>query len=544
MGGNLAKVLPFRLLPWLSNISRRFLIFAFMKNLPIGIQTLPEIISGGYIYVDKTQLVHQLVSTGKYYFFSRPRRFGKSLLVSTLKELFEGNRPIFNGLWIEDHWDWNKTNPVLHFSFDDIDYFSMDLADALRYELNRWAAHFQIDLEPNSYKIQFKELLQKLHAKFGKVVLLVDEYDKPIIDYLESKTIEQAKINREILRNFYSVLKNADEHLHLVFITGISKFAQVSIFSHLNNLNDITLNQHYSTLAGYTQEELESYFEEHLQAAQTTLGVSRQRLLDEMRIWYNGYSWDGIHRVYNPFGTLRFFSAQRFTNFWFSTGSPRFLIEQMRKFDTFNVENTRANNTTFERFDIENLELISLLFQTGYLTVKEMDAWTGDMVLDYPNKEVRQSMYQFLIDDLAKNVQRTDTGLTIRNLNQAFIHQDLSQVREILNGLLADLPDAVFDKKSEGLYHGLIHLVFSYLGMYAQSEVHSSRGRADAVVQTTTDVFIFEFKFNKTAAEAIAQIQQKKYADKYRPSGKTIIGIGVNFSTEVREIDDWLEENL
>jgi hypothetical protein len=515
-----------------------------MKNLPIGIQTLTEIINGGYIYVDKTQLVHQLVSTGKYYFFSRPRRFGKSLLVSTLKELFEGNRPIFKGLWIEDHWDWSKVNPVLHFSFDDIDYASMDLADALRYELNKWAAHFQIELEPNSYKIQFKELLQKLHAKFGKVVFLVDEYDKPIIDYLESKTIEQAKINREILRNFYSVLKNADEHLHLVFITGISKFAQVSIFSHLNNLNDITLNQHYSTLAGYTQQELESYFEEHLQAAQTTLSVSRLRLLNEMREWYNGYSWDGVQRVYNPFGVLRFFSAQRFTNFWFSTGSPRFLIEQMRKFDTFNVENTRANNTTFERYDIENLELISLLFQTGYLTVKEMDVWTGDMVLDYPNKEVRQSMYQFLIDDLAKNVQRTDTGLTIRNLNQAFIHQDLSQVREILNGLLADLPDAVFDKKSEGLYHGLIHLVFSYLGMYAQSEVHSSHGRADAVVQTTTDVFIFEFKFNKTAAEAVAQIQQKKYADKYRASGKTITGIGVNFSTEARRIDDWLEENL
>ncbi len=513
-----------------------------MKKLPIGIQSFSELIEGGYIYVDKTALLNEIVNDGKYYFLSRPRRFGKSLLLNTIKSLFQGKKSLFSGLWIEDKWDWEQSNPVLHFSFDVLSYDKIGLEEAILQELSVQAQNFQITFQFSDIKSQFAELIQKLHNKYGKVVLLIDEYDKPIIDFLEKQTLEKAKVNREILRSFYAVLKSSDDHLRLVFITGISKFSQVSIFSHLNNLDDITLNQRYATLTGYTQKELEHYFEDHLQAVQTSLQASRQQVLDGMREWYNGYSWDGVQRVYNPFGVLRFFSGQRFTNFWFSTGNPRFLIEQMRKGEFFWIENIHANNTTFERFDIENLDLTSILFQAGYLTVKELDLWSGDMILDYPNKEVRQSMYQFLIDDLSKDVHRTDTGLTIRNLKQAFDLGDLSQVREILNGLLADLPSEVFEKKSEGLYHGLLHVVFKYLGMYAQSEVHSARGRADAVVQTPDAVYIFEFKFNKTAAEALVQIREKGYADKYRNAGKKLRGIGVNFSTKARGIDEWVEE--
>jgi hypothetical protein len=516
--------------------------FKPMKKLPIGIQSFQELIEGGHTYVDKTALLNDLVNDGKYYFLSRPRRFGKSLLLNTLKSLFQGKKSLFSGLWIEDKWDWEQTNPVLHFSFDAIAYEKMGLEEALLFELKELANLYEIELPTDALKVQFKSLIQQLHAKYGKVVLLIDEYDKPIIDFLEKQTLEIAKINREVLRSFYAVLKSSDDYLRLVFITGISKFSQVSIFSNLNNLNDITLNKRYATLTGYTQKELERYFEDHLQAVQTSLSASRQQILDGLREWYNGYSWDGVQRVYNPFGVLRFFSDERFTNFWFSTGNPKFLIDQMRKGEFFWIENIHANNTTFERFDIENLDLTSLLFQTGYLTVKELDLWSGDMVLDYPNKEVRQSMYQFLIDDLSNNIQRTDTGLTIRNLKQAFEQSDLSQVREILNGLLADLPSEVFDKKSEGLYHGLLHLVFKYLGMYAQSEVHSSLGRADAVVQTANCIYIFEFKFNKSAAEGLAQIREKGYADKYRNAGKKLMGIGVNFSTDARSIDEWVEE--
>jgi Predicted AAA-ATPase/PD-(D/E)XK nuclease superfamily len=515
-----------------------------MKNLPIGIQTLTEIRNRNCVYVDKTQLVHQLVTTGKYYFFARPRRFGKSLLISTLKELFLGNKAVFEGLWIEKKWDWTKKNPVLHFSFDAMSYTQLGLKDAILQELKLLSNHYEIELTTTDYKTQFKELISKASKKHGQVVVLIDEYDKPIIDFLEKETIEQAKTNRDILREFYSILKNADEDLELVFITGISKFSKVSIFSHLNNLKDISLAEQYATLTGYTQEELEFYFDDYLQEIQTKLKLSREELLKHTKAWYNGYSWDGVNRVYNPFGTLNFLSDKVFRNYWFSTGSPNFLIAQMRKHTQFAVENTIANNITLDKYDIENLELIPLLFQTGYLTVKEIDVMTGDMVLDYPNKEVRESMYQFLIDDLAKSQIRTHTGRTMQDINKALISKDLGQVKEIINGLLADMPYHTFDKQTEGLYHGLVHLIFSYLGMFVQSEVHSSRGRADAVVQTLTDIFIFEFKFNKTAQEALDQIHNKKYADKYRASNKPITGIGLNFDSTERQIDGWIEAVL
>jgi Predicted AAA-ATPase/PD-(D/E)XK nuclease superfamily len=515
-----------------------------MKNLPIGVQTLPKMREKNCVYVDKTQLVHQLVTTGSYYFFSRPRRFGKSLLISTLKELYLGNKAVFEGLWIENNWDWSKTNPVLHFSFDDTGYKQVGLETAIVKELMRWAKYYKIRLIETTYKLQFKELIEKVSKKHGKVVLLIDEYDKPIIDFLEKSDVETGKVNRDVLREFYGVLKNADESLELVFITGISKFAKVSLFSHLNNLKDITLSEKYATLVGYTQEEVVQYFDDYLTKIEAKLTLSREDLLENMRVWYNGYSWDGVKRVYNPFGTLNFLDDQSFRNYWFATGSPQFLIEQMRKITFYNVENAVVNNRILDKYDIENLELIPLLFQTGYLTVKSMDPMTGDMVLDYPNREVRESMYEFLIDDVSKNPQRVHTGMTVMDLNKAFVAKDLEKVRSILNSLLKDLPSQTFQNQTEGLFHGLIHLVFSYLGMMANSEVHSAQGRADAVVQTLTDVYIFEFKFNKTAQEGIDQIKKQDYAGKYRASDKVITGIGVNFNTDKKGIDEWLEEAL
>jgi hypothetical protein len=515
-----------------------------MKILPIGIQTLVEIRAKNGIYVDKTQLVHQLVTGGKYYFLSRPRRFGKSLTISTVKELYLGNKPIFEGLWIYDKWDWSKTNPVLHFSFDTMNYHRQSLEIALSKEIKYWAKHYKIRLVETDFQEQFKELLEKLSKKHGKIALLIDEYDKPIIDYLEKSDFEQSKVNRLILRDFYSVLKNADTSLELVFITGISKFAKVSLFSHLNNLTDITLSKDYAAITGYTQTELEFYFDDYLKRCATELQLSREALLSHIKIWYDGYTWDGVTEVYNPFGTLHFLADRQFKNYWFATGNPNFLIDQMRKHARFDVENSVVNSRILDKYDIENITLIPLLFQTGYLTIKSMDAMTGDMVLDYPNKEVRESMYEFLIDDLSKNVHRLHTGHTIEDLNQAFLTKDLPKVKNMLNALLADLPHETFEQQREGLYHGLIHLVFSYLGTFVNSEVHSALGRADTVVQTLTDIFIFEFKFNKTAQEALDQIEKNNYAHKYQTSGKTITGIGVNFNSDKRAIDDWKEKVL
>jgi hypothetical protein len=515
-----------------------------MKNLPIGIQTLVQIRAKNCIYVDKTRLVHQLATTGIYYFLSRPRRFGKSLLISTLKELYLGNKALFEGLWIENNWDWSKKNPVLHFSFDELDYKKLGLETVITNELAKWAKHYKVRLTDTGVKSQFKELIEKVSKKHGKVALLIDEYDKPIIDFLEKHEVEQAKFNRDILREFYGVLKNSDELIEIVFITGISKFAKISLFSHLNNLKDITLTEKYAALTGYTQEELEFYFEDYLQLCEKKLNIQREELLTQMKIWYNGYSWDGVTTVYNPFGTLNFLDEQTFRNHWFSTGSPDFLVKQMRRLTYYNVENSIVNDRILDKYDLDNLTLIPLLFQTGYLTVKKVDRMTGDMVLDYPNKEVRESMYEFLIDDVAQNPQRVHTGMAIQDLNKAFVARDLEKVKTILNALLADLPVEAYSKQTEGLFHGLIHLVFKYLGVFVNSEVHSSQGHADSVVQTLTDVYIFEFKFNKTAQEGLDQIKKQDYAGKYRAANKVITGIGVNFSIDNKGIDDWVEAVL
>lgn len=518
--------------------------FCRMKNLPIGLQTLESIRELNCVYVDKTQMIHRLVTKGKYYFLSRPRRFGKSLLISTMKSLFLGKKELFEGTWIENNWDWSKTNPVIHFSFDKMSYQSLGLDGAIIQEIKIIAKAFKVRLSQNDVKGLFNELLEKVSQKHGSIVLLIDEYDKPIIDFLEFPPYEQAKVNQNIMRQFYSVLKSAEPYLRFFFVTGVSKFSKVSMFSELNNLKDITLHPDYATIAGYTQVELEYYFEDYLQLVENHLKTNREELVKQMRYWYNGFSWDGINKVYNPFGVLNFLDQKRFRNYWFSTGNPKFLIQQMKKQVRFDVENSKSNGYLLDKYDIDNLDLVPLCFQTGYLTVKHIDEWTEEMVLDYPNKEVRESMYQFMIDDIAKNPQRVHTGLTIRDLNQALLTNDLAKVKTIINSLLASLPYETYKNQSEGFYHGLLHLIFSYIGMFVESEPHLSQGRADVEVQTPQYIYIFEFKFNHTAEEAIAQIKNNHYADKYQAAEKPIFGIGVNFNEAQKQIDGWVVEIL
>lgn len=515
-----------------------------MKNLPLGIQTLSEIRAKNAIYVDKTPYIYDLVTKGKYYFLSRPRRFGKSLLISTLRSLYLAEKELFIDTWIYDKWNWLQKKPVIHLSFDTVDYEKKGLEDALINELDTCAARYEVVLEKNGLKAKFRHLITLLYKKYGKVALLIDEYDKPIIDYLETSKIGEAKANRLVMRSFYSVLKSADDMLEIVFITGVSKFAQASIFSHLNNLEDITIDEKYATLVGYTEKDLENNFGDYLDECAKKMNLSKRELLQKMKIRYNGYSWDGINCVYNPFGVLNFLAKKQFRNYWFSTGNPNFLVEQVKKQAFFRLENLEVNSLIFEQYDIENLALVPLLFQTGYLTIKELNIMNGDVILDYPNEEVRESFYQILIDDIAYNTQRTNTGRTIQDIYKAFINHDLRQVRLILNSILADLPTQTFEKQTEGLYHGLLHIIFNYLGMFMQSEVHSSWGRADIVIETSSYVYVFEFKFNKTAQAAINQIERQKYMQKYQASGKIIVAIGCNFNSTERQIDDWLTQTL
>jgi hypothetical protein len=525
-----------------------------LKQLPIGVQTFKKMRELDYVYIDKTEFVYNLAMKEGVFFLSRPRRFGKSLLLSTFKELFKGNRPLFKDLWIEDKWDWSVTKPVIHLSFASMSYRELGLAAAIKIELKSLIETYKIDTNADSYQEQFKDLIEQLYQQFGKVVILIDEYDKPIIDYLEKGTIAQAKENQAIMKTFYSVLKDAEDYIQFLFITGVSKFSKVSIFSDLNHLDDLTLHQDYATIVGYTQEELELNFEDHIQNVMQSLNFSREKLLAEMKKWYDGFSWDGRQELYNPFGTLSFFNNRAFRNYWFATGTPTFLLKLMKEKGIFEYESKRVNDTILEKYDLDNLDIVPIMFQTGYLTVKEMDFETGDMLLDYPNQEVRDSTYQFIIDDLSRTPSGETSHITVKDLSKAFNDNDLATVQLIINTLFSDVPVQLYeadkdDKKrelelSERFFHSIIHLLFKYLGIFIDSEVSTSLGRADSVVQTPTHIYLFEFKYNRSANAAMTQLENKNYADKYRATGKKLIGIGVNFSHKIRRINGWKVKEL
>jgi hypothetical protein len=526
-----------------------------LRLLPLGVQTFLKMRSDNYVYVDKTEPIYRLASKSENYFLSRPRRFGKSLTVSTLKELFEGNRPLFKGLWIEDKWDWSVTHPVIHFSFATLGYKSLGLEQALIHELENLAKNHNLTYTSSALSLQFRELINHLYNQNGKVVILIDEYDKPIIDFLEKDELFQAKANQKIMKSFYSILKDSEPYIRLLFITGVSKFSKVSLFSDLNHLTDLTLHKDFTTLVGYTQEELESNFKEHIEAVMQYQDMTWADILPMIKEWYNGFSWDGIHSLYNPFGTLSFLNEKVFKNFWFSTATPTFLVNLIREKRDFKYEQSWMSYLSLEKYDLDNLDLVPLMFQTGYLTVKEKDIKNGDMLLDYPNREVRDGMYQFLLDDLTRNQYSQSSGITVKDLDRAFRKNDMEQVRLIINSIFADLPYPLYEptqehnkrkelELSERFFHSIIHLVFKYLGIFIDSEVSTSFGRADSVVKTDTHIYVFEFKYNRSGKAAFDQITKNNYGDKYRATGKTIIGIGVNFSHITRKINGWVLNEL
>ncbi len=507
-----------------------------MQKLPVGIQSFQELRQGGYLYVDKTKHIYKLASGGKYYFLSRPRRFGKSLLVSTFKELFEGSRELFKGLWIEEHWDWEKTNPVIHLRFSSLGYKSLGLERALHEFLDEVIEEHHLGVEEEALEKKFREIFASLAAKKGKVVLLIDEYDKPIIDYLGEK-IAQAKENQQVLKTFYSVIKDSDPYIRMLFITGVSKFSRVSIFSDLNNLDDLSLQDHRSnTLLGYTQEELEHFFSEHIAFTAQNLQLSEQELIDEIRRWYNGYSWNGADFVYNPFSVLNFFTKRVFMNYWFKTATPTFLINLIRKEVYYDFDDIKVGDAAFDSFEIEHIDIITLLFQTGYLTIKKYDAGRELYTLGYPNREVKKSMLEYLVHAFS-NTSATQVRAYALDVADALEQEDFEKVREVFNVLLYSLPYQLH-QETEKFYHAIVHLFFKYMGLDVHSEVNTARGRADTVVIFDDKIYCFEFKLNRSAQEALEQLKDRGYADKYRDAGKKIILMGVNFSTEKREVDE------
>jgi hypothetical protein len=511
------------------------------QKLPIGLQDFRTIISENFKYVDKTRHIHDICTSGKFFFLSRPRRFGKSITIATLQELYSGSKELFRGLWIEDKWDWSRRHPVVRISLKDVNFEQRGLEDPLSERILEVATSNQISLRSVSARDRFRELILARSTE-AKVVVLVDEYDAPIVHYL-GKDTSTAYQNRELLKGFYSVLKELDAHLEFVFLTGVSKFSKVGIFSGLNNLQDITMHPRFATMLGYTQEELETNFAAEIVDTAAHLRLSQAELLEKMRFWYNGYRFEqDAPTVYNPVSANTFFSFQKFENFWFATGTPTFLINLLKQEGLYDLQFDNLNPMGFDSFELDNLKPAAILYQTGYLTIRE-GAESGLLTLDYPNKEVRDAMLEHLIEGFV-GVDTEFSAALIIKLRKAFLTDDLEQVFRILQGVFRGLPYQLYEKTPERFYHAAVHLLFTYLGLRVHSEVCTSDGRADCVVETDSRVYILEFKLDESAEVALAQIRQKKYYQAWWNKGKPVTGLGVNFSSETRNIAEWKAEEM
>jgi hypothetical protein len=498
-----------------------------MKNLPIGLQTFSKLITGNYLYVDKTKYIYNLVAEGgQYYFLARPRRFGKSLLLSTLYEIFSGNQELFKGLWIEDKIQWQK-HPLIHIDFTALEYETPELLKrSIEETLEKIGKEYGVRLTSVSYKTRFAELIEKLSPQ-GRVVILIDEYDKPIIDKIQQQ--ETCPGNRNILKEFYSVIKSSDRYVKFAFLTGVSKFSRVSVFSGLNNLNDITLDEKYAAMLGYTEEELRRYF--------PVLDAEEERL-DKVRYWYNGYSWDGRHFVYNPLSILLYFEKNAFNNYWFTTGTPTFLVEMIKEkgIPVAEIEHIEADNTIFESFDIDNIELTSLLFQTGYLTIKKKTV-TGDETiyhLAYPNREVQESFLKHLLKGFTQK-QWVENLKFLRKLKASLDRNDLEAFFDTIEAMFASIPYNIFLQHREAYYHTVIYLLLRLADIDVGVETETNIGRLDAVAKTDTHVYIMEFKIG-TSEEALQQIKEKKYGQPYSDSGKEVVLVGIGIDPAKRNI--------
>lgn len=517
-----------------------------MKNLPIGIQTFSDLITQEYLYVDKTKEIYNLFAQGgKYYFFSRPRRFGKSLLVSTLKEIFSGNKDLFKGLWIYDKIQW-QSFPIIYIDFLGLKYESQnELTETLEYLINQNAVSHGIELKEKGYDKRFKELIMEISKK-NKAVILVDEYDKPIIDFIETGQKEIALVNQKILKKFYSVLKSADQYTRFIFITGVSKFSRMSIFSDLNNLNDITIDDNFSTLLGITHDELLTYFSDRIDRLKETMNMPGKDFLDHVKYWYNGYSWDGRHFLYNPYSIINLFSKNRFGNYWFATGTPTFLINHIksREQDITILEKHEVDESFFESYEIENLEVAAMLFQTGYLTIKEIKpvGLKSQYILSYPNEEVKESFFKHFLANYTTK-ETSIVGSKILDLVKTITSHDLENFFTIIKSLFASIPSSLFIRDKEAYYHTIIYLVLELLGANIQVEVHTNKGRIDAVIETASHIYIMEFKMG-TSVEALAQIETKKYHEKFLSIGKCILLVGVGFDENERNLSSYKEMAL
>ncbi len=506
----------------------------------MGIQTFSNIVEDDMLYIDKTEYIWNMIHLSKYIFLSRPRRFGKSLLVSTLQAYFEGRKDLFKGLFIETvEKEWTEY-PVLRFSMASGKHMEKDQLE--RYLLNileenerRWGI-ISDSKDPN---IRLKKLIFNAYHKTGKkVVILIDEYDAPLLDVVHEK--ETLPVLRNVMRNFYSPLKDCDPYLQFVFLTGITKFSQLSIFSELNNLKNISMRPDYAGVCGITEEEMLTQMSDYIDDFAEALQITREEAVEELKLQYDGYhfTWPSPD-VFNPFSLLNAFQDHDYTNYWFSSGTPTYLIEMLRK---FNVVPSRIGGAKVlaSAFDAptENMKSITpLLYQSGYVTIKDYNRATKLYTLDIPNNELRVGLMDSLLPNYVHEYY-DEGGTTIGYMYEALLNEDLDEMFRLLQAYLLTVPYCD-NANSEGHYQQMLYVIFSLFGRYVDVEVHTPTGRVDIVMKTAKALYLFELKLNKSAETAMKQIDLKDYASKFSLCGLPIVKVGINFDPDRRTIGDW-----
>ena len=514
---------------------------AALKLYPIGIQTFERIIREDKLYVDKTEYIYRMTHTsGTYFFLSRPRRFGKSLLTSTFKSYFEGKKELFKGLAIEKlEKEWTEY-PVLHFDMSGGKHLEKEeLEEYLGYQLDEQEAKYGIEEPKRGANNRLTDLIITAYQKTGKqVVVLIDEYDAPLLDVVHDEP--QLRVLRNVMRNFYSPLKKCEPYLRFVFLTGITKFSQMSIFSELNNISNVSMDDEYAGICGITKDELVTEMSADVDALGEKLGKNREETLALLREYYDGYHFaDHSPDVFNPFSLLNAMAKGKLDYYWFTSGTPTYLIEMLNKFQVMPSEigGSEADKSEFDAPTEKMTTIMPLLYQSGYITIKGYDPETELYLLDIPNKEIRVGLYRCLLPYyIGMNTVKGTT--TIAKMSAAIRHNDIDKALEMLQTYLATVPYCD-NTDYEGHYQQMMYVIFSILDNYVDVEVHTPKGRVDMVLRTATHLYLFELKLNQSSDVAMKQIDLKEYPKRFALCGLPVVKVGINFDMELHNIKDW-----
>ena len=524
-------------------------------KLPVGIQSFKKIRTDNFLYVDKKENVYQLAHNNVPYFLSRPRRFGKSLLLSTLKAYWEGRKDLFEGLKItelekDDPEAWQEY-PVFYFDFNGVDYqIKGNLEKKLGSLLSDWEEQFKVEKNVSEEEgsgetlpgDRFRRVLVEAYNQTGKSsVVLVDEYDKPLLDVIDDPELHEH--NRNVFKGFFSVLKSCDEYLRFVLITGVLKFHKVSIFSDLNQLRDISLSKEYAGICGISEEELKQYFRDDIEKLSQAQGITDDKAIEKLKRTYDGYHFHPVgEAVYNPYSLLNCFADGEFRSYWFSTGTPSFLMKKLRetRFDPrrFTAGDIYASESVLSDYTGDSLDAVPLLYQTGYLTIIDYDQESGEYTLGFPNDEVKYGFTESLIHEYISDYG-PGRGTDIFTLRRYVDKGDTDGIRRVLTALFAGITYTRDDDPFEHYFQSVIYVVFTLLGKFVQTEMHTFSGRIDCKVETGDYIYLFEFKRDDTVEAALAQIDSKEYALPFVADDRKLIKIGVSFDSESRQLVGW-----